>query len=78
MVKNDYLTNIKTYIYDLQDLINEVLELRAENKSLRELIEQYEDFTNRIIKRQNDMSGIIVKHLINGDIKITKEADDVD
>ena len=76
-MENDYLTNIKSHLYGLQDLINEVLELRAENKSLREQVKQYEDFTNRMMERQNDISGSIIKHLINRDIEITKEIDDV-
>lgn len=64
MPEYDYLTNIKTYLYDLQDLVNEVICLREENKSLKEQVKQYDEFLQKQIERNNEMTASIFKGLV--------------
>lgn len=64
-VEYDPLINIRNFSYDLQDLINEVIELRIENKQLKEQVKQYDEFLNRQIKRNNEMTAQIFKDLIS-------------
>lgn len=64
MPEYDYLTNIKTYLYDLQDLVNEVIYLREENKSLKEQVKQYDEFLQKQIVRNNEMTASIFKGLV--------------
>ena len=73
MYETDYLTNIKNHLYDLQDLVNEVIELRAENASLKKQVADYDDFVRRLNKRNQDFMGETIKLLINGDIKLNIE-----
>lgn len=64
MPEYDYLTNIKTYLYDLQDLVNEVICLREENKSLKEQVKQYDEFLQKQLERNNEMTASIFKGLV--------------
>ena len=64
MPEYDYLTNIKTYLYDMQDLVNEVIYLREENKSLKEQVKQYDEFLQKQIVRNNEMTASIFKGLV--------------
>ena len=64
MPEYDYLTNIKTYLYDLQDLVNEVIYLREENKSLKEQVKQYDEFLQKQLERNNEMTASIFKGLV--------------
>lgn len=61
----DPLINIRNFSYDLQDLINEVIELRIENKQLKEQVKQYDEFLNRQLKRNNEMTAQIFKDLVS-------------
>lgn len=61
----DPLINIRNFSYDLQDLINEVIELRIENKQLKEQVKQYDEFLNRQLKRNNEMTEQIFKDLVS-------------
>lgn len=73
MYETDYLTNIKNHLYDLQDLVNEVIELRAENASLKKQVADYDDFIRRLNKRNQDFMGETIKQLIDGNIKLNME-----
>lgn len=64
MPEYDYLTNIKTYLYDMQDLVNEVICLREENKSLKEQVKQYDEFLQKQLERNNEMTASIFKGLV--------------
>lgn len=64
MPEYDYLTNIRTYLYDMQDLVNEVICLREENKSLREQVKQYDEFLQKQLERNNEMTASIFKGLV--------------
>ena len=64
MPEYDYLTNIKTYLYELQDLVNEVICLREENKSLKEQVKQYDEFLQKQLERNNEMTASIFKGLV--------------
>lgn len=64
MPEYDYLTNIRTYLYDLQDLVNEVICLREENKSLKEQVKQYDEFLQKQLERNNEMTASIFKGLV--------------
>ena len=63
MPEYDYLTNIKTYLYDLH-LVNEVIYLREENKSLKEQVKQYDEFLQKQLERNNEMTASIFKGLV--------------
>jgi hypothetical protein len=45
-------------------LINEVIELRIENKQLKDQVKQYDEFLNKQIERNNEMTAQIFKDLI--------------
>lgn len=60
----DPLINIRNFSYDLQDLINEVIELRIENKQLKDQVKQYDEFLNKQIERNNEMTAQIFKDLV--------------
>ena len=60
----DPLINIRNFSYDLQDLINEVIELRIENKQLRDQVKQYDEFLNKQLERNNEMTAQIFKDLV--------------
>ena len=64
MYETDYLTNIKNHLYDLQDLVSEVIELRAENATLKKQVADYDDFIRRLNKRNQDFIGETIKKLI--------------
>ena len=64
MPEYDYLTNIKTYLYDMQDLVNEVIYLREENKTLKEQVEQYNEFLKKQHERNNEITASIFKGLV--------------
>ena len=64
MPEYDYLTNIRTYLYDMQDLVNEVICLREENKSLKEQVKQYDEFLQKQLERNNEMTASIFKGLV--------------
>lgn len=64
MPEYDYLTNIKTYLYDMQDLVNEVIYLREENKTLKEQVKQYDEFMQKQLERNNEMTTSIFKGLV--------------
>ena len=65
MYETDYLTNIKNHLYDLQDLVNEVIELRAENATLKKQVADYDEFDMLI---GMDSSNIRRMHsFFNGD-----------
>ena len=64
-VEYDPLINIRNFSYDLQDIINEVIELRIENKQLKEQVKQYDEFLNRQLKRNNEMTEQIFKDLVS-------------
>ena len=73
MYETDYLANIKNHLYDLQDLVSEVIALREENATLKKQVADYDDFVRRLNKRNQDFIGETLKQLINRDIKNTKE-----
>ena len=64
MPEYDYIANIKSYLYDMQDLVNEVVYLREENKSLKEQVKQYDEFFQKQLERNNEMTASIFKGLV--------------
>lgn len=64
-VEYDPLINIRNFSYDLQDIINEIIELRIENKQLKEQVKQYYEFLNRQLERNNEMTAQIFKDLVS-------------
>lgn len=60
----DPLINIRNFSYDLQDLINEVIELRIENKQLKDRVKQYDEFLNKQLERNNEFTAQIFKDLV--------------
>ena len=60
----DPLINIRNFSYDLQDIINEVIELRIENKQLRYQVKQYDEFLNKQLERNSEMTAQIFKDLV--------------
>lgn len=60
----DPLINIRNFSYDLQDLINEVIELRIENKQLKDQVKQYDEFLNKQLERNNEFTAQIFKDLV--------------
>ena len=47
-----------------QDLVNEVIYLREENKSLKEQVKQYDEFLQKQLVRNNEMTASIFKGLV--------------
>lgn len=76
MYETDYLANIQNHLYDLQDLVSEVIALRKENAELKRQLADYDDFTRRLNKRNQEFIGETLKQLINRDIEINMEEKD--
>lgn len=76
MYETDYLANIQNHLYDLQDLVSEVIALRKENAELKKQLADYDDFTRRLNKRNQEFIGETLKQLINRDIEINMEEKD--
>ena len=66
-MENDYLTDVRKHLFDLQDLVNEVLALREENRSLKELVKEYQDFMNRQLENNSQIASSILKGLIDAE-----------
>ena len=76
MYETDYLANIQNHLYDLQDLVSEVIALRKENAELKRQLADYDDFTRRLNKRNQEFIGETLKQLINRDVEINMEEKD--
>lgn len=56
--------NLKEFAYDLNELLNEVADLREENATLKKQVADYDDFVRRMNKRNQDFIGETIKQLI--------------
>ena len=56
--------NLKEFAFDLNELLNEVADLREENATLKKQVADYDDFVRRMNKRNQDFIGETIKQLI--------------
>ena len=57
--------NLKEFVLDLHELLNEVAYLREENATLKKQVKDYDDFISRLNKRNQDFIGETIKQLID-------------
>lgn len=56
--------NLKEFAFDLNELLNEVADLREENAMLKKQVADYDDFVRRMNKRNQEFIGETIKQLI--------------
>ena len=56
--------NLREFTLDLNELLNEVVQLREENATLKKQVADYDDFIRRLNKRNQDFIGDTIKQLI--------------
>lgn len=56
--------NLREFTLDLNELLNEVAQLREENATLKKQVKDYDDFIARLNKRNQDFVGETIKQLI--------------
>lgn len=56
--------NLREFTLELYDLLNEVVQLREENATLKKQVADYDDFIRRLNKRNQDFIGDTIKQLI--------------
>lgn len=56
--------NLREFTLDLNELLNEVEQLREENATLKKQVADYDDFIRRLNKRNQDFIGDTIKQLI--------------
>lgn len=56
--------NLREFTLDLNELLNEVADLREENAMLKKQVADYDDFVRRLNKRNQDFIGETIKQLI--------------
>lgn len=56
--------NLREFTLDLNELLNEVAQLREENATLKKQVKDYDDFIRRLNKRNQDFIGDTIKQLI--------------
>lgn len=56
--------NLREFMLDLNELLNEVADLREENATLKKQVADYDDFVRRMNKRNQDFIGETIKQLI--------------
>ena len=57
--------NLREFMLDLNELLNEVADLREENATLKQQVKDYDDFIRRLNKRNQDFIGETIKQLID-------------
>ena len=58
--------NLKEFVFDLTDLLNEVAYLREENATLKKQVKDYDDFIRNLNIRNQEFIGETIKQLIEG------------
>lgn len=56
--------NLKEFVFDLTDLLNEVAYLREENATLKKQVKDYDDFVRNMNIRNQEFIGETIKQLI--------------
>lgn len=56
--------NLKEFVFDLTDLLNEVAYLREENATLKKQVKDYDDFVRNLNTRNQEFIGETIKQLI--------------
>ena len=56
--------NLREFTLDLNELLNEVAQLREENATLKKQVKDYDDFIARLNKRNQDFMGETIKQLL--------------
>lgn len=56
--------NLREFTLDLNELLNEVADLREENATLKKQVTDYDDFVRRMNKRNQEFIGETIKQLI--------------
>lgn len=56
--------NLREFAFDLNELLNEVADLREENATLKKQVADYDDFVRRMNKRNQEFIGETIKQLI--------------
>lgn len=56
--------NLREFTLDLNELLNEVVQLREENATLKKQVKDYDDFIRNLNKRNQDFIGDTIKQLI--------------
>ena len=56
--------NLRDFTLDLNELLNEVAQLREENATLKKQVKDYDDFIARLNKRNQDFMGETIKQLL--------------
>lgn len=56
--------NLREFMLDLNELLNEVAYLREENAALKKQVADYDDFVRRMNKRNQEFIGETIKQLI--------------
>ena len=56
--------NLKEFVFDLTDLLNEVAYLREENATLKKQVKDYDDFVRNLNIRNQEFIGETIKQLI--------------
>lgn len=56
--------NLREFTFDLNELLNEVVQLREENATLKKQVKDYDDFIRNLNKRNQDFIGDTIKQLI--------------
>ena len=56
--------NLKEFVFDLTDLLNEVVYLREENATLKKQVKDYDDFVRNLNTRNQEFIGETIKQLI--------------
>ena len=56
--------NLKEFVFDLTDLLNEVAYLREENATLKKQVKDYDDFIRNLNTRNQEFIGETIKQLI--------------
>lgn len=56
--------NLREFTLDLNELLNEVADLREENATLKKQVADYDEFIRRLNKRNQDFIGETIKQLI--------------
>ena len=63
-MKDFEYNNLRDFMLDLNDLLNEVEYLREENTSLKKQIKDYNDFILNLTNQNHEFIGEIIKQLI--------------
>lgn len=64
-MENFNYCNLREFVLDLNELLNEVADLRKENATLKQQVKDYDDFIRRLNKRNQDFIGETIKQLID-------------